>query len=271
MEGTGLADRLRDLSYNATARRVARSLGLSSKLRRIYHALLGPDEPMRVDVAGTTAVFQPSHPDIVRILEPVKRGEGEHQVLRTFLERIRPGDTVLDVGANVGLYALLAAERVGDEGTVHAVEPVEGNRSELETNVHLNELGNLEVWPVAFGEARERLSIVEGDNLGAARLSPETDPDAVEVDVWPADAFLQERGLDVDVVKIDVEGHELAVLDGMEKTLARDAHTVIVETHPTVVDRPDLPAQARQRLRRTGFDVRSLGQRSSETHILAER
>lgn len=271
MKDAGLANRLRDLSYNAGVRKVARTLGLSSALRRVYQALLGPDQPIRISVAGTTAIFQPSHPDIVRILEPIQRGDGEHRVLQAFLESVRPGDTVLDVGANVGLYAILAAKRVKSDGTVHAVEPVEGVRRELETNARLNGAGNLKIWPIGFGEDRGELSIVEGDNIGATRLSQDAGPDAEGVDVWPADAFLQEKGLDVpDVVKIDVEGHELAALDGMERTLAGGVRTVVVEIHPTVVDRPDLRARARKRLERVGFDVRSLGRRSSETHLLAE-
>jgi FkbM family methyltransferase len=133
------------------------------------------------------------------------------------LHFLRPGDVVLDVGANVGSYALLAASR---GATVLAFEPNPHARRFIHRSLVSNGL-SAQVLPYAAGAAAERLRMNFAAGA-AARIGEGTDL----VDVVTLDS---QAPADVTLLKIDVEGHEAAVLEGGARTL-RAAAAAIVET-----------------------------------------
>lgn len=150
----------------------------------------------------------------------------EPATLSLFDRVLRPGDTVVDVGANLGLMTLHAALRVGPTGTVVAIEPHPFCFRRLVRNVALNDLGNVRPVQVAAGAVPERRTIYDfpAVNIGRSSLIPaslESKP-AGEVSVNRLDTILAEIGIgDVRLLKIDVEGFELEVLKGAVDTLAR--------------------------------------------------
>ena len=155
-----------------------------------------------------------------------------------FLARVlAPGMTVLDVGANEGFYSLYCARRVGDRGLVVAVEPSPRERARLERNVALNGLPNVRIEPRALaaraGRAVLRIANAEhnGQNsLGAFGHASVTLAGQVEVELQTLDALVQGQGLRrVDLLKIDVEGAELAVLRGAEQVLAASRPLILFE------------------------------------------
>src|SRR5688572_30814710 len=86
----------------------------------------------------------------LEIVEDLREFEPVTQ--KTFHEFIKPGMTLLDVGANIGYYSLLAGKLVGPSGRVHAVEPCAKNLTFLERNIHLSKLQNITVHRYAAGE-----------------------------------------------------------------------------------------------------------------------
>ncbi len=136
-----------------------------------------------------------------------------------FLRLIRPGDTVCDCGANIGVYAILAARRVGPTGRVLCFEPETSNANLLERNIAANAVTNIDLIRFglsdAAGEARLHLS----ENAGQHSL----------VDSGGATQVITLRTLDdavgeattVDVIKLDVEGADVRALRGMQATIAR--------------------------------------------------
>jgi FkbM family methyltransferase len=143
----------------------------------------------------------------------------ELSLMRRFLE---PGGDMVDVGAHVGMYAISAARH--GRGRVLAFEPNPAARRQLEANVALNGV-RVEISDAAVaGEAGEALlHVPETDDpsfssLGAGRFA-EGEP--VRVPTTTLDAEVEERGLTPAFVKVDVEGAELGVLAGAERTLAR--------------------------------------------------
>ena len=164
----------------------------------------------------------------------------EASATRFFHTLLRPGMVVLDVGANIGYYTLQAAVRVGPGGQVHAFEPVAASHARLVQNVRLNELTNVAAVRAAAGSRRGSGVIhlqtdatrgMRGSRLGRSDATGLTEA----VDVIPLDDYVNESGIPaVDVVKIDVEGHELEVLQGMEGILARGSPHVMLE----VVEEP---------------------------------
>jgi FkbM family methyltransferase len=152
---------------------------------------------------------------------------------------LKPGMTMLDVGANEGLYTLFGANRVGATGRVVAFEPSSREHRKLQHNVARTRLGNVTVVPTAIGsrEGTAALQIASGVHSGHNTLGALVydDAPAVGVEHVPVerlDSVVDRLGLaGVDVIKIDVEGAEMHVLDGARRTLAIYRPLLLVEAN----------------------------------------
>ena len=132
---------------------------------------------------------------------------------------VRPGDTVLDIGANIGLMTLLLARLVGPGGRVHSFEPSPRVLPFLEATLAANAGLPCTLHPIALGKERGTLHLhVPPDNAGAATLVPSmarAASTAHEIDVRRLDDVLDAKEIaSISAVKIDVEGFEHAVLEG---------------------------------------------------------
>ncbi len=143
---------------------------------------------------------------------------GTHDIL--FLKQVmRPGETFIDVGANVGTHAICLAKHLGTDSQVHAFEPHPLTYQRLLENIALNHLKNIKAYNLALGETegtvaftslqsddRNRVNI--GDAPSESIIVPQQRLDALEFGRNP-----------IGVLKIDVEGYELFVLRGAQKLL----------------------------------------------------
>ncbi|MEM6928622.1 MAG: FkbM family methyltransferase, partial [Myxococcota bacterium] len=150
-----------------------------------------------------------------------------------------PGHTVVDVGANAGEVSLFCAKWVGPEGFVAAFEPVSALYRRLRSNLDLNGFVHVQTYEMALGATSGEVDLFTAEGSyrdgtwheGLATTKP-TDARAT-----PVQASVPRRTLDelrpslrpVDVLKIDVEGAELDVIEGARQTLAEDRPYVIVE------------------------------------------
>ncbi|HEY8518941.1 MAG TPA: FkbM family methyltransferase [Gammaproteobacteria bacterium] len=146
---------------------------------------------------------------------------------------VPPGGTVIDVGAHIGYNAIYAAHRTGPSGRVIAVEPAPDNVAVLERNVAASGLANVRIEPVAAGRAAGvRDLYLRGAVSAVNSLFPESCYGAVSgvarVPVARVDDLSDEAAL----VKIDVEGGEIDVLEGMPRLLAQPRLALVVEWHP---------------------------------------
>ncbi|MCS7276721.1 MAG: FkbM family methyltransferase [Dehalococcoidia bacterium] len=153
----------------------------------------------------------------------------EPYTVSLFLEELRPGHTVVDVGAHVGYYTLMAARAVGPRGTVYALEPAPAEARLLLWNVARNGHANVRVVPRAAGDRRGRvtLSLSGISSMHSLGRHDEAGPwrGSVRVPMVTVDGLL--RGRPVDVVKMDVEGAEPLVLKGMLRTVRASPGLVI--------------------------------------------
>jgi FkbM family methyltransferase len=147
---------------------------------------------------------------------------------------LRPGMTVLDIGANQGYYTLLASKKVGAQGKVVAFEPTPREAGRLRRHLRLNSCKNVEVVTSALGnaEGHAELHMVMGSEAGCHSLRP---PDVaqptsvVTVKIERLDEVLKARGVErVDFIKLDVEGAELSVLQGAQELLSRSSRPVML-------------------------------------------
>lgn len=147
----------------------------------------------------------------------------------------RPGTTCVDVGAHVGSYAVLAAIAVGSRGRVLAFEPDATNRGRLERHNRLNRLTNVVVHDHGLGDAESEVAMVRpvATNSGMTRLARPGEAPDFRMAVRRLDDVLAGPSGDgtppVSVVKIDVEGAEVAVVRGAAELIARDQPFVVFE------------------------------------------
>ena len=156
---------------------------------------------------------------------------------------LRPGDTFLDVGANIGLVTLVASQLVGRQGRVYAFEPVAGTIAILERNIALNDARNVCIKASALGAVDETRPVYEHlkVNRGAASFVPIGDASSSAiVPVTTLDTFVHSAGLEgpIRAIKIDVEGWESQVLAGGRQLLADSAAPVLVVEYSTKVRLP---------------------------------
>jgi FkbM family methyltransferase len=153
---------------------------------------------------------------------------------------VRSGDSVLDIGAQLGYMTAHLARLVGPEGSVHSFEPDPAAISRLRRTIEENGFDWVRVFPVAASDRPGKLTLHISPTLGwstAVAGSHLTGLVPIEVDSVPVDD-LAERGeirRPVRLAKVDVEGFEAAVLDGMREVIAADRPYLILEVNPPLM------------------------------------
>jgi FkbM family methyltransferase len=141
------------------------------------------------------------------------------QDLQLLKQLITPGMQILDIGANIGLYSLVMARLTGGSGHVYSFEPEPNLFSFLKQNCAANSEGNISLFQLALGNTNGKATFHRSlFNSGDNRLrSRSVGAERLEVDVARLDDIQDVRK--IDFVKMDVQGHELGVLQGMEGLL----------------------------------------------------
>jgi len=189
----------------------------------------------------------------------------EPEVTALMRRLLRPGMTLVDVGANVGYYTLVGAGLVEARGRVFAFEPDVEAYKYLVSNIRRNALTNTVAANKALAETpgtmRFRPSALEGGFLVHPNVSngePSQDPSSVLVDTDSLDSFISKQGWPaVDVVKLDAEGSESLVLGGMKRVVAKNSNLrLIMEVNFRALQRAGTtPRQLSDQLREMGFRV----------------
>lgn len=175
----------------------------------------------------------------------------EPAVTTLFRRIVGKGATVVDLGANVGYYTLLASQLTGPSGQVYAFEPVPSNYAYLVRNISANGCLNVRGVGKAVSNRMGTASFILDDWGAEGSLSatePADDAGSIAVQTVTLDDFFAHEGWpSVDLVKMDIEGAESAALDGMrELSLRNPALQLIMESNPGA-------------LRRAGGTVEALG------------
>ena len=245
----------------------------ASARARLYRGLTRlPDRVRRPVLAGPIAIsggipvgmriagVRPDHIQAYHLI----RGSLEPMVQEALRRHVAPGALVYDVGANLGFFTLVA----GALGArVVAFEPLPANAAWLRETVALNRI-DAEVREAAAAERTGRAELLAVDEASWSHLAdrgrhPRTTA-ALEVETVALDD-LPPAG----VYKLDVEGSEVAVLDGMARTLREHAPVLIIETHET-------NAEVCDRLEPLGYRVENLDspvapREAGPAHLLAAK
>lgn len=155
----------------------------------------------------------------------IRQGYVFEQHIVTLLQAfLRPGDVLLDIGANIGWFTVIGSKCVGAAGRVLSFEPDPFNLSLLRRNLRLNRCTNVDVYPIAVTEKQGRSILYRStDNQGDHQLAVIADrQEWVSVRTDTIDQVLAGRAGRIAFVKIDTQGSEAAILAGMDATLARN-------------------------------------------------
>jgi FkbM family methyltransferase len=183
-------------------------------------------------------------PGVKKRLRSGKRWE-EH-VINEFEKYVVPGSTALDIGAHIGSHTLTLARLVGPTGRVYAFEPQKKVFRELVFNLRLNEISH--AIPLRFAVSSES-GILEMDPIRGADGQVGIGEGGDKAEARTIDSF---NFSNVSLIKIDVEGHQLPVLEGAERTLRANHPVIIIE-----IGR-EQRMETRHKLREYGYRVRRI-------------
>lgn len=179
------------------------------------------------------------------------RGGSERSLLTEIVDThvyerfpIQRGDTVVDAGANVGIFTVMASRLVGERGVVAAVEPTPSSFHLMKKNLSLNGCKNVKAVMAALGEKESigRLNIYKDSVINSLFVWNKADPywvvqNSIAVQIKTLDGLMHELGLNsLDLLKIDTEGYELPILKGGIETIRRFRPYIVGEAHPTHSD-----------------------------------
>jgi len=227
----GLEQYRRHIANGVSLDRVIRSFFDSEEYR---FRLLDEWRPTPVDFGGYRVCIQKRDTDFGQAI--LATAEYEPQVRALVAQYLREGDVFVDVGANVGCIAFLAATIVKAHGLVVAVEPNPENVRLLYAGIVLNGFTNVRVLPWAASNRDGIFSLTGG--ISNTHVIPGRAPEAsgglyaqaAVLDEWLA--WLPR----LDFVKMDIEGHEPLALDGLSRLVARHRPTLLVEFNPRCLE-----------------------------------
>ena len=163
----------------------------------------------------------------------------EPETFKFFRENLKQGNTVLDIGGHIGLFAVFTASLVGPEGKVFTFEPTPFTRDVLQQVIDLNGCGTIvEVRREAVSSAVGKAMFFDtGDEISNSNSLVKTSRSKAEIEVplTTVDAFAAERNLRVHCIKIDVEGAELGVLKGARNTFLDQRPVARLGLHPSFI------------------------------------
>lgn len=166
-------------------------------------------------------------------------GTNDPEVQKALAGLVKPGDVFYDVGANVGFLSVLAGRLIGPSGRIVAFEPFPNNVKCLTHNLEINEFKNSEVHAVAVGERDGTAGFMVTEESGLGKLAGyERDHDVIQdkidVPIRTLDGLHEEKKFPPPtVIKIDVEGAEVEVLNGARHTIADAKPLLFIEIHDT--------------------------------------
>jgi FkbM family methyltransferase len=156
-------------------------------------------------------------------------GSYELEFQKIFAGKIQPGDIVLDVGAHVGYYTLLAARCSGPSGHIHSFEPLPRNVAFLKRHIQINKLTNVTFHQIAVSDRSGSVHFGGGVSSSTGRITLSGD---LEVEAASLDDLLNTGEINSpSLMKIDVEGAEASVLRGGKQLLNEFRPDIFLATH----------------------------------------
>ena len=203
--------------------------------------------------------------------------EHEDNIKKIFLDNIHEGDTVIDVGANIGEFSLIGSKKIGPKGKMISIDPLNEVTNWLKKNFILNNFSNYEILEKAVGNKPGTMKLYKKSDISEMGI---LDPDIVEnklvsnteITVDTIDNIVTSKNIEsVAMLKIDVEGFEYEVLCGCKNSFKeRKIKKIICEIHSSYLKKKNLnDNMIYSLLEDNGFFIKKLDVDTHRSHILA--
>lgn len=235
--------------------------------RSIYHKLK-PKGVVLLHVQGNKMYVDTTDMGVVPLL--LKEGVMEKYSTEVFKEMVKESMVVVDVGANIGYFTLIAAQQVGNKGVVYAFEPEPSNFEFLCKNIELNGYTNAVPIQKAVSDRCGTANLwCDKVNFAAPSFSKENvmvfaeertlgEDNFVEVETVTLDEFLNHTAgnTKVDIIKLDAEGSEGLIIDGAKQTLQTNNLKIIMEFWPLALRNMGTdPIELLHKIQEYGFKI----------------
>ena len=197
-----------------------------------------------------------------RQLNLILRRDREKITKEVFLKNINKGDTIIDCGANIGEFSLLAARKVGPTGKVISIEPARKIATKLKENFLLNNFDNFKILELAVGDKPHKATlyehgISEASSLDSTLLGKPTTGTS-EIQVETLDNIISSLDIDkVDMIKIDVDAFEYETLLGCRESFSKNRiKNILCEVHYSLLKKRGInDNMIYDMLKKNGFSV----------------
>jgi len=196
------------------------------------------------------------------------RGVWEPFGTEVFKKQIKEGDIVLDIGAGIGYFTLIAARSVGNTGKVYAFEPEPTNYSIVEKNIQLNRYHNVILIQMAVSNKNGKCKFyLDKKDLGKHSLFG-NGKDFIEIRTTRLDDYFKDEK--IDFIKMDIQGAEWLALKGMVSILKRNKNIKIyTELDPASLRKSDTePQKYMKMLMDFGFNLYEINERTQKLELL---
>lgn len=237
-------------TYDVLAKTPLRKIPHIWEISNLFFRALWPNQNV-IDVQGSKMFINVNDSDLR--MKKTFQAYGmnlihEESTTALFKKAVKPGHIVVDLGANIGYFTLLAAKLIGEDGKVFSFEPEPKNFGYLKKNIELNHyknvfayqkavsnnVGKTKLFICAYDSGHHTINHFEG--IEAYRQGRRGETKEIEIDMVTLDNFLADKTGRVDIIKIDVEGAEALAIEGMEETIKKNKNIIIfLEYFPLLI------------------------------------
>jgi len=190
--------------------------------------------------------------------ELINNGTWEMHIKNLLKGICKEGMTVIDIGANIGTHTILMSKLVGEKGNVYAFEPSKNHVEILFYNLMMNDCFNTKIYSYGCGDKNENMFVDKRfldtksrNNFGAIELKKDNSDNDEEIEIRSIDSF---DFPNIHIIKIDAEGMENVVINGMKNTISKYKPLIIVEIHdPDVENMTNIFNSINYSLQRIGY------------------
>jgi len=247
---------------------------LYGPVQKAYHKAEFFRRKAELNVLGIRKLFWTS---TLSVYCDIKDSGGERLQFEEFIKNIKEGDVVWDIGSSMGLFSIFASHATGYGGKVYAFEPEPKSYKLLKKNCKLNKLENLILFDFALGDVNSESYIYSSKEECASHSlipGPNLSTKGIPVRIYTGDHLVEEKKVPLpNVVKIDVEGAESKVLNGMHGIFSDPrCRFLLLEVHPEkLLNIRKSPADIRSNLLDSGFTITKEIERGSEIHFICSK
>jgi len=166
-----------------------------------------------------------------------------HEPLTTSLiiKKLTKGMHCIDIGSNIGYYAILESSKIGNNGMVWSIEPSPQNFETLSKNIILNQRKNIKCYNIAIGSGNGKIDFLISKKSNWSKIKNESDhiengDKIIQVDIMTLDSFSEKNEIKkVDLLRMDVEGYERNIIEGSMNFLEKFKPILMIEVHKMII------------------------------------